>query len=267
MLAYSDKFHITNIPLKDYEFVVLNELIDLSSRTDANCLSFRRFLFEIDDKPLDFQEKVVVPCMQDLCVSIVFSGKKSYHMVVEFGPEYESLCKIWYKQIWHFINKYYFHEWCDVACANPSRLTRRPGAIRKDTGLKQLQIYNNPGNYISQGSKFIKDLRAHLIDCSYLNTIEEKKRFDSCSKNSSISVKSHDGLCKNYSTVTYYLNKSFPNKTGNGDSSISLFKAVLTCMKYKDQQTLQEVLAKARRESWSEKEIDHIIRSIEKKYI
>lgn len=264
MIAYSNKYQLSAFPKQSFEFVVLNELKDLRSRTDDNCLSFRRFLFEIDDQPLDFQEKVVVPCMQDLCVSIVFSGKKSFHMIVEFSPEYESLCKVWYKQIWHFINKYYFKEWCDVACSNPSRLTRRAGAKRKDTGLNQRQVYYNPGNYISKGSKFMKDLRAHLIDCAYEKTVEDEKRWNS--KKTSNSAKTNDGLCAGYDVVKYYLEKSFPLKTGNGDSSISLFRAVRTCIKYKDNQTLQEVLNKARKENWSEKELSRLLKNVQEKY-
>jgi ribosomal 50S subunit-associated protein YjgA (DUF615 family) len=53
--------------------------------------------------------------------------------------------------------------------------------------------------------------------------------------------------------------------TGNGDSSISLFKAILCCIKYKDNDTLQAVLTKARNEHWSETEIEHKIEDAKKR--
>lgn len=266
MIVYSNKFKISHIPYKDYEFVVLNELKDLSSRSDDNCLYHTKFLFEIDSLPREFQYEVYVPVFKPLCRTITYSGNKSYHFIMEFRPEYESICAKYYREIWSFINDYYFDGKADTQCKNPSRLTRRPGAYRKDKNAWQ-NLVSSSDFYISDGIKFMQKLKSYLRDCQYFGAIEETKRFESRSKNSAISAKSNDGLCKNYDVITYYMGKSFPNKTGNGDSSSSLFKAVRCCLKYNDRQTLLEVLTKARRESWSEKEIDHIITSIERKYL
>ena len=77
--------------------------------------------------------------------------------------------------------------------------------------------------------------------------------------------KHNNGKCKTYEPVTHYLETSYPKINGNGDSSISLFKAILCCMKFKDEETLQTVLNKARNEHWSEAEINHKIEHVRKK--
>lgn len=78
-------------------------------------------------------------------------------------------------------------------------------------------------------------------------------------------TKDHNGMCREYSTVKHYLETSYPNITGNGDSSISLFKAIRCCLKYGDNQTLDDVLFKARNEHWTQKELDHKINDARKK--
>lgn len=60
--------------------------------------------------------------------------------------------------------------------------------------------------------------------------------------------------------VDYYLNTDFPMMTGNGDSDSSLYKAVVTCLAHDDEDTLDEVLDKARSEGWSEKELDEKVK-------
>ena len=68
----------------------------------------------------------------------------------------------------------------------------------------------------------------------------------------------HDGCdCSKFESVRYYLDTPFPLMSGNGNSSISLFKAIKCCQKYNDDRTLYEVIAKARAEGWSNKEIEH----------
>ena len=69
--------------------------------------------------------------------------------------------------------------------------------------------------------------------------------------------KQNNGKCKTYEQVKHYLETSYPKITGNGDSSISLFKAILCCMKFNDEETLQTVLNKARNEHWNETEIKY----------
>lgn len=55
--------------------------------------------------------------------------------------------------------------------------------------------------------------------------------------------------------ISYYLSTEFPLMRGNGDSASSLYTAICVCLHHKDDDTLAEVLDKARRENWSEREI------------
>lgn len=65
--------------------------------------------------------------------------------------------------------------------------------------------------------------------------------------------------CMNCPSVKTYLNTNYPNTTGNGDSNLNLYKAICCCIKYGDYNTLETVKAKAKREHWTDKEIEHKI--------
>ena len=56
MIVYSDKFKNSDIPMKSYEFEVLNELKDCVNRRDSNCIQHTRFLFEMDN--VSIQEQI-----------------------------------------------------------------------------------------------------------------------------------------------------------------------------------------------------------------
>ena len=66
-------------------------------------------------------------------------------------------------------------------------------------------------------------------------------------------------MCRTYTTVRRYLENEFPKLKGNGHSSAWFFAAVCTCIKYRDGQTLEEVVQKARREHWKDSEINRVI--------
>jgi hypothetical protein len=260
MKVYADLHDISTVPYSDFKFEVLNELKDLSSRSDSNCLKHTRFVFECDNTDLDKQFERAEDLKKDIACRATFSGSKSVHVIFQFEDALEDVCKEHYKDIWSACNKLFFNNEADTACANPARLTRRPGAIR-DNGVEQKLLYNMPENIIEKDTNLFKYIwravRALLASRIVTTTTEEKYDHKSFSKN-------HDGLCQNYDVVQYYLKKSFPNIKGNGDSSISLFKAVRCCMKYGDKTTLESVLRKARNERWSEQELDHLIRNMSK---
>lgn len=69
-------------------------------------------------------------------------------------------------------------------------------------------------------------------------------------------------MCLGYDVIRHYLNTSYPKLNGNGDSSISLFKAIRCCVKYNDKVTLKKVINKAVLERWSMKEISRMIKNI-----
>jgi hypothetical protein len=264
MRAYGNLKSISDEPRKCYEFEVLNELKDLSSRTDENCLFHTRFVFECDSTSLEDQTKRAEKLKDEgIGNRAVYSGSKSIHVIIEFDSELETICKDHYKEIWTVLNRIYFNSEADKACANPARLTRRPDAVRSNQKIQKL-IYSEPNNIIRKSSdtwKYIwRCVRAEISK----NILLYEKTANDVQKTSN---KKMDGKCRNYDVVKYYLNKSYPKMTGNGDSSISLFKAIRCCMKYGDELTLNEVINKATREKWSMKEIERIQDQVRRKYL
>ena len=259
MKVYADLHDISTIPYSDFQFEVLNELKDLSSRCDSNCLKHTRFVFECDNTELDKQFERAED-LKDIACRATFSGSKSVHVIFQFEDALEDVCKEHYKDIWAACNKLFFNNEADTACANPARLTRRPGAIR-DNGEEQYLVYRY-NNVIEKDTNLFKYIwravRALLASRAVISSEPVKKN---------LTVTNHDGLCKNYDVVQYYLRKSFPKLTGNGDSSISLFKAIRCCMKYGDNKTLNEVLNKASSERWTGLELTRIQDNIRSKYL
>lgn len=259
MIVYSNKFKNSDIPMKSYEFEVLNELKDCVNRRDSNCIQHTRFLFEMDNVPL--QEQIsYLRRNKDYITRCVFSGSKSLHIILQFNDDWETTCEDNYKEIWHIINQILFDSKCDNACSNPSRLTRRPGAIRNDTKKEQKLIYNNPevrvkGNILD---RIIVSLRQKQ---------RQKHLFKATRSNIWPTNKDNPGLCQNYDVIRHYLETSYPKLSGNGDSSISLFKAIRCCIKYNDKVTLKKVIDKAVVEHWTTKEISRMIENIKCKYV
>lgn len=256
MKVYSSKYDTSSILIPGYEFEVLNELKSEKPRSDSNCLYHTRFLFEMDKLDLDEQIKLVKE-LQNLLVRVVYSGSKSLHCIVEFSKDYENECAKYYKEIWKVINETYFNGNCDTQCVNPSRLTRTPDVLRADTNKKQEMLYNNPGNWFSGAKKVIRDARAIQQMYMVKNALKQPVRANTGKQN--------NGMCLNYDVIKHYLNTTYLKMNGNGDSSISLFKAILCCLKYRDNDTLQIVLNKARNEHWSETELNHKIDDAKKR--
>ena len=259
MIVFSNKFKNSCIPFQSYEFEVLNELKDCRNRTDDNCIQHTRFLFEMDNVPL--QEQIsYLRRNKEYITRCVFSGSKSLHMIIQFTNDFEQTCKDNYKEIWNILNKLLFDKKCDSACSNPSRLTRRPGAIRADNTKEQKLVYNNPeirvkGNVLD---RIIVSLRQKQ---------RQKHLFKATRSNIWTTNKDNPGLCQNYDVIRHYLETSYPKLNGNGDSSISLFKAIRCCIKYNDKVTLKKVINKAVLERWTTKELERMIRNIKDKYV
>jgi hypothetical protein len=255
MKVYSDKYSKLSNVYSYYEYEVLNELKDLDARTDSNCLYHTRFLFEMDEMPLK-EQCDFVQTVKDKLVRITYSGSKSLHCIVEFDPKYEKECRWNYKQIWNYINETYFNGACDNKCVNPARLTINPGVIRNDTGKLQALLYNNPHKYfpvpweeIAQGIE-----KARQIEQMHKQIENSLKR--KVTEFSQMGDDDPNGRMENNEKVKYYLQTSFPNSCGNGNSNASLFTAMCICDKAGDKQTLEKVLDKARNEGWSDREIE-----------
>ena len=259
MIVYSNKFNNSDVPYTSYEFEVLNELKDCVNRRDSNCIQHTRFLFEMDNVPL--QEQIsYLRRNKEYITRCVYSGSKSLHIVLQFDNDWETTCKDNYKEIWNILNMLLFDKKCDSACSNPSRLTRRPGAIRADTAKEQKLVYNQPDNRLDDN-----DILDRIIV-----SLRQKHRQKHLFKATHISLRSskeNPGMCLGYDVIQHYLNTNYPKLKGNGDSSISLFKALRCCIKYNDNNTLRLVINKAVREHWSKKEIQRMIDNIKRKYL
>lgn len=264
MIGYASKYRLFANPVKIAEYEVLNELKDLSNRKDSNCLTHTRFLLEMDETPLS-EQYANVPNVAKYCRRITYSGSKSLHHIIEFAPAHEDQCAHLYKEIHSVLNQMLFNGCADTACANPARLTRRPGAIR-DNGRTQDLVYSGELLDEAFAKTVLRKARSlHIANQMKANTQANTQVNISNSKiRPSVlrpSVR-HNGLCATYEKVTRYLNTSFPKLHGNGCSESWLFGAMSCCVKYNDMETLDRVIAKAKKEHWSDSEIQHKLDSI-----
>lgn len=245
MKVYSNRYEFGKYLMSGWEFEVLNELKDLSHRSDSNCLYHTRFLFEIDSMSLEDQRELIEK-IKPLLVRIVYSGSKSYHCIVEFDKKYEKECEMFYKEIWRIINRKYFDSKCDTQCVNPSRLTRTPNVIRKDTGKNQELVYDCPANTFSFAKDVIREAKSLVTSMLIKATQNAKPVY----KRSNVD-------CSKWDVVRRYLDTPFPKQTGNGCSSSWLYAALQTTKKYGDDVTQQTIIDKAKREGWTDREIEH----------
>lgn len=122
-------------PTEDMQPIKHWHAADKPRRADANVVCFRNFLIELDNMELDKQEQYV---LDKLPISTqVFSGSKSYHFIISLEQPLRD-----YSEYMEYAAR--IHEMLpkiDSACKNPSRLSRLPGAVRPDTGLKQELLY------------------------------------------------------------------------------------------------------------------------------
>lgn len=248
MKFYSDKYKLYEF---QQEFEVLNELCDASKRSDSNCLYHTRFLFEMDETPLEEQIEIGRRVKSSL-MRATFSGSKSIHFIVEFDASNEEWCKNNYKVIWHSLNKMLFESKADTACSNPSRLTRTPNFTRASNNVVQKLLFT--GTTIMPSRDLLR--KVHSTQCyNYAKILIDNAKY---SKMNNENRKTNDNLCANYEVIQRYITTPFLKTNGNLYSSKWLFAAVKCCQKYNDRATLERVLNKARNENWTENEINRI---------
>lgn len=137
---------VSDRPAEDSEFLSINPL--KGKRKDSNVTKFRNFLIEIDNLDLGQQLRVVLDRVP--VSAITYSGGKSYHFIISLDtPVTEAEYKEITKRLHALIPE------ADRATKNPSRLSRLPKAVRKDTGKLQKIEYLN-------GRIEVKDLLARL---------------------------------------------------------------------------------------------------------
>lgn len=137
------------VPGEDTLYEVLNPLkANITNRSDENVSSMRNLLFEFDNISLEEQQKLINKNSPKINRA-TYSGNKSFHIRITLLEEPES--KEEYKFIWNRINEELFSGNADTHCNNPSRLTRCPGAFRKDTGKLQFLYFHNENHFFDAG--------------------------------------------------------------------------------------------------------------------
>jgi len=110
----------------------------LRTRKDINVSSMRNFIFECDNSTLKEQiERASFLKNKKILNRIVFSGNKSLHCRITINEDPENIEH--YKWLWGKLNDKFFAGVADKACANPSRLTRKPNGVRIKGGKTVLQ--------------------------------------------------------------------------------------------------------------------------------
>ena len=111
------------------------------------CLNHCRYaVVEFDAMPLPVQAAFWLGVIRQKKLpvrSLVYSGSKSIHGLL-FLKDTED-----FKAQWNLLKEALCSDddktyRCDAACSNPGRLTRFPGAIRRETGKRQQLLYLHP---------------------------------------------------------------------------------------------------------------------------
>ena len=248
MIAYGDKYNLYSEQNGEHEYEVLNELKDLSNRKDSNVLKHTRFLFEFDDRSIEEQASVIQDAMTKINIRrIVFSGNKSFHTIVELAEDLVEKDGD-YKIIWEYLHDNYFRG-ADRATANPARLTRAPNVYRKE--YDTIQVLKYEGEFESD---IIEELKKYIV--REQERLRLLKIFRESQRNYEIYCAENKFSCEKIDYVCEYLETPFLKKSGNGKSNSLLYASIKACQKYRDEETLEKVLNKARREMWSEKELN-----------
>lgn len=106
-----------------------------ANRSDANVVSYRNFLLELDSVPLNQQIELVrskIPV-----TSIVYSGSKSYHFIISLQEDLPD--KAAYRRVIRGLMEAIPEA--DKSTKNPSRLSRLPFRLRPETNLLQELVY------------------------------------------------------------------------------------------------------------------------------
>ncbi len=139
-----------------YKKDLVNEAVKTGTqltRKTENLIS-TAFVFESDSMTLQEQRDNIREEAFKHILSITYSGKKSLHIVVPISTN-DGLAITGgkeYKYLWMEVAKLIFKDAdkLDPQCASIGRLTRLPGAKRKDSGTKQAcEFYNNECEAIS----------------------------------------------------------------------------------------------------------------------
>jgi len=103
-------------------------------RADHNVSSYRNILIEMDKMPLE-EQRIYMDSIRLPYSTCTFSGNKSYHFIISLKTPVESRKE--YNRLVARVYKAVGADKVDQACKNPSRFTRVPGHLRRDTDTIQ----------------------------------------------------------------------------------------------------------------------------------
>lgn len=103
----------------------------------------QNFLFEADYMTLEEQREIIEKC-KDKLYRVVFSGNRSYHVVVRLDKPVTSVI---YKKIWYYLRYILGFVGADEMCCLPNKYTRVPDQINPKTGNMQT-LYSYDKNII-----------------------------------------------------------------------------------------------------------------------
>lgn len=128
---YRPSVKLESIDKENTRFLTINPLKG-DTRLDKNVVSFRSFLFELDDLSLKDQYTLIKDRGTPYSVC-TFSGSKSLHFVLTLEEDLPNI------SVYRF-----YYEWllktipeADQSTKNPSRGMRFPGVMRPETGKMQ----------------------------------------------------------------------------------------------------------------------------------
>jgi hypothetical protein len=162
------------------EFELLNPIIkpvgnDGIGASNDNCVSNNNYLFEFDGIPKQEQEQLI-KTVREFINRVVFSGSKSYHCILTINDDLNGDS---YKWMWNFLNENLFEGLADKACSNPARRTRKPGIIRKDTGLEQTFIFQRDIRLDIDYKKYYDEwLRKREINTMAARLAKKNRQYD-----------------------------------------------------------------------------------------
>lgn len=114
--------------------------------------------------------------------------------------------------------------------------------------------------------RYLNDSTAAFDDLNDINGIVEFYQFMEQDAKTSFKQAFYSSCdCSTFQHIKTYLNTTYTKIKGNGGASMNgLFSSICSCIKYNDESTLQKVIDKAKSEHWSDKEIEHTIKSAHK---
>lgn len=104
-------------------------------RADANIVSYRNFLLELDSGSVEEQEALVTSRLP--ISAITYSGNKSLHFILSLREPLMDLhsYRVFAQRLLRTVPE------ADPTCKNPSRLSRLPYAVNPETGKTQDLLY------------------------------------------------------------------------------------------------------------------------------